>query len=161
VYGPGDDRLLKLFRSAEKGRFPVFGAAQGRRHMIFVSDLVDAFLRACTEPAAAGHELIVGGPRAVPLREMLDILAVLTNRLSVGPRPPLQPMLVLAAVVEDVCGRLGIQPPIYRRRMDFYLQDVAFDCSRAKAVLRWEPKAVLREGLCATLEAAKRAGASG
>jgi nucleoside-diphosphate-sugar epimerase len=161
VYGPGDDRLLKLFRSAQKGRFPVFGAAQGRRHMIFVSDLADAFLRACTEPAAAGQELIVGGPRAVPLREMLEILAVLSNRRSVGPRLPLKPMLALAAVVEDVCGWLRIPPPIYRRRMDFYLQDVAFDCSRAKAVLGWEPKVDLRGGLGATLEAARAAGGAG
>jgi nucleoside-diphosphate-sugar epimerase len=145
----------------EKGRFPVFGTAEGRRHMIFVTDLADAFLRACTEPAAAGQELIVGGPRTVPLREMLEILAALSNRRSVGPRLPLKPMLVLAAVVEDVCSWLRIQPPIYRRRMDFYLQDVAFDCSRARTVLRWQPKVDLREGLGVTLEAARAAGGSG
>ncbi len=45
VYGPRDERLLKLFRSVQKGRFPLFGPGEGRRHMIYVTDLVDAFLR--------------------------------------------------------------------------------------------------------------------
>jgi nucleoside-diphosphate-sugar epimerase len=39
VYGPRDERLLKLFRSVQKGRFPLFGRGDGRRHMIYVTDL--------------------------------------------------------------------------------------------------------------------------
>jgi nucleoside-diphosphate-sugar epimerase len=153
VYGPRDERLLKLFRSAARGRFPLFGAGDGRRHMVYVSDLADAFLRACTQPGAANEEMIVAGPEAVPLREMLRTLAHLTNRRSCGPRLPLRPMLRLAAITEDVCNRLKINPPLYRRRMDFYTNDAAFDSSRARRVLGWEPKIALREGLARTLRA--------
>src|SRR5690606_2890608 len=71
VYGPRDERLQKLFRSVAKGRFPLFGKGEGRRHMVYVKDLADAFLRACTVPAAANQAFIIGGPRAVTLREML------------------------------------------------------------------------------------------
>ena len=49
-------------------------------------------------------------------------------------------MLGLAAVVEDVCAALAIDPPIYRRRMDFFHSDSEFDTSRARRVLGWEPK---------------------
>jgi nucleoside-diphosphate-sugar epimerase len=153
VYGPRDERLLKLFRSAVRGRFPLFGAGDGRRHMVYVSDLADAFLRACTRPNAANEEMIVAGPEAVPLREMLRTLAHLANRRSCGPRLPLRPMLHLAAITEDVCNRLKINPPLYRRRMDFYTNDAAFDSSRARSVLGWEPKVALREGLARTLRA--------
>src|SRR5690606_3752821 len=31
VYGPRDERLLKMFRAAAKGRFPLFGRGEGRR----------------------------------------------------------------------------------------------------------------------------------
>lgn len=151
VYGPRDDRLLKLFRSAAKGRFPLFGRGDGRRHMIYVTDLVDAFLRAAMEPAAANHELIVAGPCAVTLRDLLQTLAAAANRRSFGPRLPLGPMLSLAAIVEDACKLLSIKPPIYRRRMDFYLNDAAFDSRRAQSVLQWRPKVELREGLAQTL----------
>jgi nucleoside-diphosphate-sugar epimerase len=153
VYGPRDARLLKLFRSAARGRFPLFGAGDGRRHMVYVSDLADAFLRACTQPGAANHEMIVAGPEAVPLREMLRTLAHLANRRSCGPRLPLRPMLGLAAITEDLCNRFKIDPPLYRRRMDFYTNDAAFDSSRARRVLGWEPKVPLREGLARTLRA--------
>jgi nucleoside-diphosphate-sugar epimerase len=61
-------------------------------------------------------------------------------------------MLVLAAVVEDVCASLAIDPPIYRRRMDFFHSDSEFDTSRARRVLGWAPKVDLREGIRRTLE---------
>jgi dihydroflavonol-4-reductase len=156
VYGPRDERLLKLFRSTAKGRFPLFGRGDGRRHMVYVTDLAEAFLRACTLPEAANQEMIVAGPEAVPLRDMLQTLATLSNRRSCGPRLPLGPMLGLAAVTEDVCRWLKINPPLYRRRMDFYTNDAAFDCSRARSVLGWTPKVGLREGLASTLHANKR-----
>jgi hypothetical protein len=84
---------------------------------------------------------------------MLRTLAQLVNRRSCGPRLPLRPMLRLAALTEDVCNRLKIKPPLYRRRMDFYTNDAAFDSSRARLVLGWQPKVTLREGLARTLRA--------
>lgn len=153
VYGPRDERLLKLFRSVAKGRFPLFGRGEGRRHMIYVTDLADAFLRACVSPSAANQELIVAGPKAVPLREMLETIARAANRPAFGPSLPLKPMLALAAVVEDTCKVLNVAPPIYRRRMDFYLNDAAFDSRHAQTVLGWQPKVDLAEGFDATLRA--------
>jgi nucleoside-diphosphate-sugar epimerase len=153
VYGPRDERLQKLFRSTARGRFPLFGRGDGRRHMVYVTDLADAFLRSCVRPEAANQEMIIAGPEAVPLRVMLQTLAALSNRRSSGPRLPLTPMLGLAAVTEDVCRLLKIEPPLYRRRMDFYTNDAAFDYSRARAVLGWEPKVGLKEGLANTVHA--------
>lgn len=156
VYGPRDERLVKLFRSVSKGRFPLFGAGDGRRHMIYVTDLANAFLRASTAPLAANRELIVAGPKAVPLREMLQTIAEAANRPVFGPRLPLKPMLALAAMVEDTCKALKIDPPIYRRRMDFYLNDAAFDSKQAQTLLGWQPKVDLAEGSAATLRALRQ-----
>jgi nucleoside-diphosphate-sugar epimerase len=158
VYGPRDQRLLKLFKSAAKGRFPLFGAGKGRRHMIYVTDLADAFLRAATTPAAASRDFIIAGPRSVPLHEMLDELACVVKRRSCGPKLPLKPMLALAAVVEDVSRLVKVSPPIYRRRMDFYLNDVAFNTNRARSVLNWQPQVDLREGLAYTFESYQSQG---
>ena len=33
IYGPGDQRLAKLYKNAARGRFPLFGSGEGRRHM--------------------------------------------------------------------------------------------------------------------------------
>jgi nucleoside-diphosphate-sugar epimerase len=158
VYGPHDERLLKMFRSATKGRFPLFGPGNGRRHMVYVGDVADAALRACVSPKAAGQEMIIAGPRAAPLRDILGVLARTVDRPSTGPHLPLAPVQMLAAATEDVCKLVGVKPPIYRRRMDFYVNDAAFDTSRAKRVLAWRPSVDLREGFARTLDSYRRNG---
>jgi hypothetical protein len=63
-------------------------------------------------------------------------------------------------MTEDVCGLFGVKPPLYRRRMDFYISDAAFDSSRARKVLGWEPKVSLRDGLALTMRATATASGS-
>jgi nucleoside-diphosphate-sugar epimerase len=150
VYGPRDQRLRKLFRSAARGKFPLIGPGLGRRHMVYVTDLADAFLRACVLPGAASQELIIAGPEAVPLRNLLEQLAIVVNRRRCGPRLPLRPMQWLSALVEDLSKVLKVSPPLYRRRMDFYINDAAFSTARAQSVLGWRPRVKLREGLALT-----------
>ncbi|MGZ8399387.1 MAG: NAD-dependent epimerase/dehydratase family protein [Gemmatimonadales bacterium] len=152
VYGPRDQRLLKMFRGVSRGRFPLFGAGRGRRHMVYVDDVVSAFFKACDRPEAVGEGLIVAGPDSCTLRELIDEVTAATGSARYGIRLPLAPMLALAAVVEDVSAALAIDPPIYRRRMDFFHSDSEFDTSRARRVLAWEPKVDLREGIRRTLE---------
>jgi nucleoside-diphosphate-sugar epimerase len=158
VYGPRDQRLLKLFKGVSRGRFPLFGPGEGRRHMVYVDDVVSAFFKACDREEAVGEGLIIAGPRACTLRELLDEITRATGSKRYGLRLPLAPMLALAAVVEDGCAALKIDPPIYRRRMDFFHSDSEFDISRARRVLDWEPKVGLREGIRRTLEDYRSAG---
>ncbi|HZI77225.1 MAG TPA: NAD-dependent epimerase/dehydratase family protein, partial [Gemmatimonadales bacterium] len=158
VYGPRDQRLLKLFKGVSRGRFPLFGSGDGRRHMVYVDDVVSAFFQACGRDEALGESLIVAGPRVCTLRELLDEITRATGSRRYGFRLPLAPMLMLAAVVEDTCATLKLDPPIYRRRMDFFYSDSEFDTSRARRVLDWEPKVDLREGIQRTLEAYQRDG---
>jgi nucleoside-diphosphate-sugar epimerase len=159
VYGPRDQRLLKLFKGVSRGRFPLFGSGKGRRHMVYVDDVVSAFFKACERDAALGQGLIVAGPRPCTLRELLDEITRATGSKRYGIRLPLAPMLALAAVVEDACATLKLDPPIYRRRMDFFHSDSEFDISRARTVLDWEPRVDLREGIRRTLEDYRRRGA--
>jgi dihydroflavonol-4-reductase len=158
VYGPRDQRLLKLFKGVSRGRFPLFGSGDGRRHMVYVDDVVSAFFKACERDEALGEGLIVAGPRACTLRELLDEITRATGSKRYGVRLPLTPMLRLAAIVEDVCAALKVDPPIYRRRMDFFHSDSEFDTSRARQILDWEPRVELREGIRRTLEDYRRSG---
>lgn len=158
VYGPRDQRLLKLFKGVSRGRFPLFGSGDGRRHMVYVDDVVSAFFKACEREEALGKGLIVAGPRACTLRELLAEITRATGSTRYGFRLPLAPMLGLAAAVEDICAALNLDPPIYRRRMDFFHSDSEFDTSRARRVLGWEPRIDLPEGIRRTLEGYRRSG---
>ena len=159
VYGPRDQRLLKLFRGVKRGRFPLFGAGSGRRHMVYVDDVVDAFFQACERDEALGQALIVAGPRACTLQELIAQVQEATGSRRYGVRLPLAPMLAVAGVVEDVCQALKLDPPIYRRRMDFFWSDSEFDTSRARGALDWAPRVELAEGIRRTAEDYRRTGA--
>jgi nucleoside-diphosphate-sugar epimerase len=161
VYGPRDYRLLKLFRGVSQGRFPLFGSGEGRRHMVYVDDVVSAFFQACERKEAIGEALIVAGPSICTLNELIDQVRLATGAKRYGFRVPLKPMLLAAGVVEDLSRVLQVDPPIYRRRMDFFWSDSAFDISRAKRVLDWAPKVDLAEGVRRTAEAYRAAGLLG
>lgn len=147
VYGPRDQRLKKLFRGVANGKFPLFGDGSGRRHMIFVSDVVTAFELALDSEAAVGEALIVAGPEVCTLAELIETIRIATGSPRFGYRFPLRPMQMAAAVTEDVCTRLRIEPPLYRRRMDFFTSDCEFDTSRAQKVLGWRPKVGIQNGV--------------
>ncbi|HWB41119.1 MAG TPA: hypothetical protein VG500_07675, partial [Gemmatimonadales bacterium] len=72
---------------------------------------------------------------------------------------PLRPMLALAGAVEDVSRVLGVEPPIYRRRMDFFWSDSEFDTARARQALDWAPRVDLPEGIRRTLADYRSSGA--
>jgi nucleoside-diphosphate-sugar epimerase len=159
VYGPRDQRLLKLFKGVSAGRFPFFGSGEGRRHMIYVDDVVSGFFRACESDGALGESFILAGPKACTLRDLVAEVQAATGSRRYGIRLPLKPMLGVAGVVEDVSRKLGVEPPIYRRRMDFFWSDSEFDTTRARQGLDWAPRVDLPEGIRRTLEDYRRSGA--
>jgi len=158
VYGPRAQRLLKLFKGVSRGRFPLFGDGSGRRHMVYVDDVVAAFFAACERPEAGDEGMIVAGPRPCTLRELIEAVRQATGSPRYGFRLPLAPMLVTAAAVEDVCQALKLDPPIYRRRMDFFTSDSAFDTGRARRLLGWAPQVELADGVRRTYQAYRAAG---
>jgi nucleoside-diphosphate-sugar epimerase len=129
--------------------------------MVYVEDVVAAFFAACERPEAAGESMIVAGPRPCTLAELIEEVRLATGSRRFGRRLPLAPMLAAAAVVEDVCQVLHVDPPIYRRRMDFFTSDSAFDTAHAQRVLGWAPRVELAEGVRRTADEYRRSGALG
>jgi dihydroflavonol-4-reductase len=151
IYGPGDRRLLKLFRGVARGRFPMLGRGDIYYHLTYIDDLVEGFRRCGSHPAAAGRTYILAGGEVTTLSELVAIVAE-----TAGVRPPrwhlpVWPFWAAGAVCEAVCAPLGLEPPLYRRRVDFYTKSRAFDIGRARREIGFEPKIGLREGIARTL----------
>jgi len=62
------------------------------------------------------------------------------------------PFFLAGALCEAVCVPLRIEPPLYRRRVDFFTKSRAFDIGRAKAELGFAPTVGLRQGIRRSLE---------
>jgi nucleoside-diphosphate-sugar epimerase len=152
IYGPGDTRFLKMFRGIARGRFPMLGSGEVFYHLTYIDDLVEGF-RLCGEvPRAAGRTFILGGPRYTTLNELARLMA---DALGVRPpwlRLPVWPFWTAGLLCELVCVPLRIEPPLYRRRVDFYTKSRAFDITRARTELGYAPAIDLEPGLRRTIE---------
>jgi dihydroflavonol-4-reductase len=145
IYGPGDERTLKMFRMIAHRRFFFVGPGKALVHFIDVRDLAVAFTLAMQKPDLNGEVYIVAGPRALPLVELVDIIA---RELGVPPlrlHLPIRPMQMLGSLCEAVCTPFRIQPPIFRRRVDFYTKNRAFDCRKAHRDLGFVPAQTLEQ----------------
>ena len=147
IYGPGDRRFLKLFRGVARRHFPMIGKGDIFYHLTHVEDVVRGFVRAAEVPAARGEAFILAGSRFTTVKELIEIIA---REAGVPPprlRIPPAPMYVAAVACEAICRPLGIEPPLYRRRLDFFLKNRAFKIEKARRVLGWEPRIDLEEGI--------------
>jgi nucleoside-diphosphate-sugar epimerase len=151
IYGPGDRRLLKLFRAVARRRFITLGSGEIFYHLTFVTDVVEG-LRLCGEvPRAAGGTYIIAGGEVTTLNELVEAIAREAGVPASTWHLPVWPVWVAGALCEAVCVPLGIEPPLYRRRVDFFTKSRAFDISRARAELGYEPAVSLQEGIRRTL----------
>ncbi len=150
IFGPGETRLLKVFRSIARGRYAVVGDGTPHYHLVYIDDLVDGFLLALTRPEAAGETFIIGGPRSISQNDLAREVAQATGG-SVWPfRLPAWPVQRLGDVVEALCVPLGLEPPIHRRRVDFWVKNRSFSIEKARRLLGYEPKVDVTEGIART-----------
>jgi len=150
IYGPGDTRFLKLFRYIKNGKFKMFGSGKVLYHLTYIDDLVDGILLAGTVPGIEGEIFTLGGERYTTLSELVgaiaEVLGVRVSRL----RYPVWPLWLAGALCEILCRPFGIEPPVYRRRVEFFMKDRAFDIQKAKRMLGYAPKVDLESGLART-----------
>jgi nucleoside-diphosphate-sugar epimerase len=158
IYGPGDRRLLKLFRGVARRRFVVLGRGDIWYHLTYIDDLVEGFRLCGTVPAAAGRTYILSGPEVTTLNELVAITADVAGTTPLPVRLPVWPFWLAGAACEALCKPLGVEPPIFRRRVDFFTKSRAFDSTRARAEIGYAPRVGLREGIGRTLAWYRQAG---
>ena len=152
IYGPGDTRFLKLFRSIARGRFRMIGSGRTLYHLTYVDDLIDGILRAARSPKAIGEVFTIAGPRYTTLTELVNLIADVLASPHPRGRIPFAPVYATAVVCESVCRIVGVSPPLYPRRVEFFSKDRAFDTSKARRVLGFVPQVDLESGLRRTAE---------
>ena len=139
ITGEGDLRLLKLYRSIERGVFVMIGSGAPKFHMVHIDDLVDGFLLCGESEAAIGEVFIFAGPEAPTLNELVHHIAATLGVPERRLRIPLWPVKTAGALCEALCVPLGLEPPIHRRRVGFFTHHREFDCSKARSLLGYAP----------------------
>ena len=152
TYGPGDRRLLKLFKAIEKNLFFMIGTGDNKHQLIYVDDLIEGLYLAATAEQAVGNTFVLAGKEILTTQEMVDIIAkALGTRLRKF-RVPLWPFLVTAVIMENTLKPMGIQPPLHRRRLDFFRKSFFFSHSKPSNVLGFQPKTDFVQGVAETVK---------
>lgn len=152
IYGPRDTRLLKLFQIASKNPKIILGDGKIFYHLAYVEDLADAFILASETDKAIGETFIIANNEIPTLNELVLKISNIIEKPGKIIHFPVLPFQIAGSLCEKVCIPLGINPPIYRRRVDFFTKSRSFDISKAKRILSYSPKVSLEEGLKKTAE---------
>ena len=148
VYGPGDRKLLPLFKLARFGVLPSAGDGTERVSLLHVRDLAVGLVAALEHPAAAGQTFFFADRDAPSLHELLRTVGLAAGAdVHVVPLPPVA--VFGAALLTETLGRLVRRTPSFNSDLMADLVGHSWVCSpeHAREVLGFEAKIGWREGL--------------
>ena len=154
IYGPGDRRMLRLFRLIN---FPITiipGAANNHRQLAHVEDLTQVLLTSATHPDALNQTFIYGDQQALTLREINSCISRHSGRRNKLKVVPLKPAEWLAKTSEYVSEKLNVDSPISVRDLAFFNERRVFSTQKIDAAfelrLNWNSNP--QAGLVATYD---------
>lgn len=148
IYGPGfDEGYLQVFKMLEKRNLPLLGSAfigngENRIPVVHVSDVVAALLLLSEKEEAEGQDFNLMGPDSLTQRELFSLAS---KELSVEepkhaiPLPLVKLLIQLASMFGK--ARLSVE------NLEQLARDRAFDNSKIKKTLGFEPKVRASEGI--------------
>jgi nucleoside-diphosphate-sugar epimerase len=153
VYGPGDLRMLKLFKTILDGSFRMIGSGKVLAHLGYIEDQTDSFLLSALGARERVHleafNIASGDP--LTLNELAALIAecgdVELSRLHI----PVTPVWLAGALCEILWKPTGKRPPLFRRRVGFFTHDRAFDLTKARERLGYASSWSHRDGITQTI----------
>ncbi len=158
VYGPGDMRLLKLFKAIKKNLFFTIGDGENLHHLIFIDDLVEGFKKLACSGNSVGDLYLFAGKEAVTTNHIMKSIAKTLGKSSSKVHIPLALVWGAAVITEKIFRPLGIQPPIHTRRIDFFKKSFTLCSKKAERSFGFSPKTNFDEGALQTAEWYKNKG---
>jgi nucleoside-diphosphate-sugar epimerase len=150
IYGPGDTRFLKLFRTIENGTFRMFGSGDIAYHMTYIDDMVQGLILAGEHPAAIGEVFLIGYDSYTTLNKLVEKVAATLGVKPPKLKLPVTPLMAAATLCEFACKPFNIDPPLHRRRVAFFTKARAFSVDKAKRLIGFQPEVSLEVGLSRT-----------
>lgn len=147
IYGPREHRFLKLAKAIKKRQFIMFGSGEVTYHFVHVDDLCNGFVLAQEKDEAIGEAFIIADDHAITLNETVRAISEALGMPPPRLRLPYPLLYAASAVCEAACKPFSISPPLHRRRAAWFNSTRAFDISKARRMLGYEPKIPPEQGL--------------
>jgi nucleoside-diphosphate-sugar epimerase len=152
IYGPRDLRFLKLIKAIKSRRFVMLGAGDVIYQMLYIDDLIDGILLCGSQEKAIGNVYILTGEEPTTLNQIVQVVAEVLGVQPSRLRFPVTPVYLAGILCELLCKPLGLNPPLYRRRVDFFRKTRCFTIAKARQELGFTPKTDLKTGIGLTVD---------
>ncbi|MBT7099297.1 NAD(P)-dependent oxidoreductase, partial [Candidatus Poribacteria bacterium] len=131
VYGPRDTDILIYFRMISRGIAPFVGDGRQAFDLMYVADLVSAFLMVATNPDAVGSVYYVNDDAEHTWRSMAADIGRVLGRRALPLPIPLPAIAVVARVAEFAAAARGVAPVIHRQKVTEFRQ-AAWQCDSSR-----------------------------
>ena len=148
VYGPGDTRHQKLFKMVARGKFFYVGDGMRDVHFVNVEDLVRGFKLGMDHEERNGEIYSIAGRHPTKLKLAVNIIADHLKAKRPWIHIPVKPMQMAGTICEMICKPFGIEPPLYKRRVDFFTKNRNFDVEKPKREIGYEATLSVEDELC-------------
>ena len=138
IYGtPADRNVVRLLRWLERTPWvPVPGGGHTLQQPVHVEDLTEAILCALERPQALRTAYDLGGPEAMPLRDLIEICATSLGRRAWLVPVPLAPSHRLVVLLRS----LGLPTPVSGEQVLRLGESKAVDIAMAERDLEYRPR---------------------
>jgi nucleoside-diphosphate-sugar epimerase len=154
-YGPHQPpRQTTFFRMVRAGKFPVIGDGRQRRSMVYVENLVDGVLAAARTPDVAGRGFWIADARPYTVTEIVDTVGRALRAEGFDVKPPGRPLPPIVGRVAERIDALVQRTGRYQQQFHVLGEmdkTIACDIAASRAVLGYEPRFELYEGMRASI----------
>ncbi|RMH74058.1 MAG: NAD(P)-dependent oxidoreductase [Gemmatimonadetes bacterium] len=160
TYGPRDETgmMTKLITLIHKGTYRTVGNGKNRVQLAYITDVLDGFVRVIGHEGAFGQGFIITAARPATINELVQIICQHLNKPEPKPHIPLW-FARLAAWNLETLHQWGLkltgkqEPVITNEKIDVMTTDRAYDISKARQILNYQPQIDYPEGIQKTITA--------
>lgn len=156
VYGPGDERAGRFFRTIADGSFRLVGPGDIPYHYTYVDDVVLGLRRCEGWRGESGRAFLIG---ADPIPTLGEFFQAIAEEAGVPLRRNPLPLFVFRMAAwfsRRALVPLGVRPAVIRN-VEFFTLPRAYDVSRAREELGYRSRVGLSEGVARTFAWIRRA----
>lgn len=152
VYGPGNMYLLRLYQWIQSGDFRLIGSMNNLMHPCYIENFLQGIALAAEKRKAIGEIYIIGDEKPITWREYVNKVA---EAMSVNPpnrHVPVSLIKAIAYLSEFKSWMFGTEPFLTRYWVEEITKNFAYDITKAKKDLGYDPEISLKEGISRTVE---------
>ena len=150
-YGPYQPpRQTTFFRLVRTGKFPVVGAGDQRRSMVFIDNLVDGIEAAELTPGARGRGYWIADARPYLVSEIVETVGRALTDEGLEVAPPTTRVPAIAARIAETADRMLQAVGLYQQQLHVLGEmghTIACDIDASTAEIGYVPRVELFDGM--------------